>query len=354
MALTYSDMAYQIAQMLQDVSGDVWPVAELDVHITQGVAEASHYGPRQTKETVSTVASSYDLTLSAEHKRHLLWVERVEYKVDQDPLSFRNFERWGDAVTMQLDSAPAAVANARLYLAKRHILMKTVGTTDLAGAIKTLAAIGATSLVLKSLGVGRINEDTQLAVAGDSTVYTVTAESLISANEATVSITPALVAAASVDAVVTLSLPTSTVDLELEGPLIRLVAARAAISKSLKLYIQTHSALTRLTSALTAIGKIDAEVVQAIADLDTGRAKIDEIPIGGGAAQYSQYAQVSLANARGYLEEAAGYFRQATADAGVGSSGRQLDTWGKETLALVLRDLQHLRATRVTPMYARS
>lgn len=81
-----------------------------------------------------------------------------------------------------------------------------LGTTDTAGAIKTLALVGATQLELKSLGTGTINKSAKLTIAGDTTIYSVTAQATIATNEATVSISPGLVAQAAVDAVVTLSL----------------------------------------------------------------------------------------------------------------------------------------------------
>lgn len=80
-----------------------------------------------------------------------------------------------------------------------------VGTTDLAGAVKTEAAKGATSVALKSLGTGTINIDTVLNIDGHATDYIVTANATISGNEATVSISPALTDVAEVDDLINLN-----------------------------------------------------------------------------------------------------------------------------------------------------
>ncbi len=80
-----------------------------------------------------------------------------------------------------------------------------VGTTDLEGAIKTEAAIGATSIILKGLGTGTINAESKIKITGHWQDYIVQANATITANEATVTISPALVDVAEVDDVVTLS-----------------------------------------------------------------------------------------------------------------------------------------------------
>lgn len=85
-----------------------------------------------------------------------------------------------------------------------HGTYSTIGTTDLAGAVKTLAAVGASSVVLKNLGTGTINKGTKFLIAGDAVEYTLMATATIAANEATVAITPTLAVQADVNDVVTL------------------------------------------------------------------------------------------------------------------------------------------------------
>jgi hypothetical protein len=213
--------------------------AELDAWMPDCVAEYSNYRPREVKDTsLVATASTWDVTLTQEILRNLIRIVTLEYdpKTGQDPTLFRRgFNRFGNTIRLKLDYAPAGGEAINLYLHKKHLLVN-VGTTDLAGAVKTLAAAGASSLALKSLGTGVINEDTQLTITGDSTVYTVTAKATINTNEAIVYITPTLSAQALVDTVVTLVEPASTLDIVGEGLLANLIAARAAINKS-RLYI---------------------------------------------------------------------------------------------------------------------
>lgn len=252
---TYAEMQAYILVVLQDSttsgqasSNDIFKAAELDLIMPTCLIEVSGIVPHETKESVLTTASSNKLTLSAENKRKLILIEELEYKVDQNPEQFRNFKRWGDVLTMEYGGLPSADETVYLYLNKVHVLQKEIGTTDTAGAIKTEAAVGSTSLALKSLGTGTINEDTKLTIAGDDTEYTVTATVTIAANEATVVITPALVAQASADAVVTLALADSTLDLALENAYADYVAGKAAINKS-RSYINSVVLGTSFTPA---------------------------------------------------------------------------------------------------------
>lgn len=229
---TYDEVRDLIEQTLEDTSNAIWIATELDALILLALTKISFYRPREVKLTMTTAASK-KLTLSAENKRKLLWINELEYKVDEDPEQFRNWIQRGDSVVMGISATPAASETVYLYVAKQHTLY-TMGTDDIEGAIDGTKAIGSTSLVLKLLGTGAINEDTTLTIAGDSTEYTVIANATITANAATVSIVPALVAEAADDAVVTLADPsiTSTLDVELEECLVDLVAGQASINKA--------------------------------------------------------------------------------------------------------------------------
>lgn len=226
MPMLYTEIRDACEAILQDSTNLIFTVAELDVLIPLGLSELSYFKPRGVKETVTTTASK-DLTLSTENKRKLLWVEKVE-----DSTSFRNFTRWGDIVTMDIDSAPSAGESVYLYLAKKHILQKEVGATELTGTIKTEAAAGISYIVVTSLGTGSVKEDTQLTIESDTTTYTVITDATISGTDATLYITPVTSKIEVVGKVVTLSLSVSTLDPEEETLLADLVAGRAAINKA--------------------------------------------------------------------------------------------------------------------------
>jgi hypothetical protein len=243
MPRTYAEIRDLALQTLIDagidpggVANQVFAVAELDAFIPDAVTEVSRYRPREIKDTsLTATAATWDVTLSSDVLRNLIRVVALEFDPQSgyDPTFYRhNFTRFGSTIRLHLDSAPAGGEAIHLYLHKRHLLVN-VGTTDLAGAVKTTTAAGLSTLPLKSLGTGTINEDTTLTISGDSTVYSLTSNATIAAAEATVSITPVLAAQATLDAVVTLAAPTSTIDdILLEGPLADLIAARAAINKA--------------------------------------------------------------------------------------------------------------------------
>ncbi len=182
--------------------------------------------------------ASKDLTLSTENLRKLLWIEMLEYEVAQDPQEFPEFTRWGDVLTMDIDSTPVADESVYLYLAKKHILQKAVGTTTLTGDLSAAAAAGVSSIAVHALGTLTINEDTTLMITGDTTVYTVTETVTISGNAATIKITPVTSQIELIGAAVTLSLATSTMDDALEEAYCEYVAATAALSKPMY-YINT-------------------------------------------------------------------------------------------------------------------
>lgn len=240
MPRTHAEMVTLILTRLMDAGIDpggtanqVFATAEVDAYIKSGLAELSGYKPYQVKNTsLLTTVNSRDITLTSEVKHNLFWIDYIEYKVAQDPPAYRNWKQYGDIVTLKIDCAPTAAESVYLYLSKKHRLQKEVGTVDLAAAVKTTAAAGVSSIILKSLGTGTINEDTQLTIAGDATVYHVTGTATIATNEATVSITPVLAAQAAADAVVTLALSTSTLDITLEDLLADLAAAHLAIDKA--------------------------------------------------------------------------------------------------------------------------
>jgi hypothetical protein len=230
MAKSYSQIIDDAEAYLNDNSNANFVAADLDPQVPAVLARVSRvrpWRPNQLTHRYSSTqtVSARDVVLTSGDKWRLAWVDRVEYPIDVVPGKFRNFVRNGDVVSIDLDHKPVAEA-VNLYLAKVHILQKAIGTTDTAGAIKTQAVVGATTLALKSLGTGTINEDTQLTIAGDTTVYHVIQTATIGTNEATVTIWPALEHQAEVDDVATLALAESTLDYDLEDIVSRYIAAR--------------------------------------------------------------------------------------------------------------------------------
>ncbi len=275
----------------------------------------------------------------------------VEHPVDKEPKQYRNFVLRHGVVELLLDGLPDASESVYIFPDRLHILQSAIGTTDTAGAVKTTAAVGATSLALNGLGTGAINKYTKLTIAGDNTEYMVKATATISGNEATVTITPSLQAAATATAVVTLALADSTLRPDLEEVLVEWVAGELRRDQSQLLLNHTIATLPDLASAGTAIaamsaritqaihdlvagrveaiktmaligsastamGKIEAELTKAISDLERGRSKIESV-YHVQVADFAQYAASDVNNARGRLNQAQGHMAQAAADESV-------------------------------------
>jgi len=363
MSKAYSAIRDDIETLLQDAGIDpspaaansIFATAELDVLIPNALIYLSqHAYPWEYKLTKTTTDSSRDITLTTGDKWRLLGIKKLEYIVDQDPREFRNHSKFGDVVTIKCDRLPAG-EDIYLFMNKIHLLSTAIGATDASGALNAGAAAGATSLVLKSVGTGTVEEQTTLMITGDTTVYYVTEQATISTT-VTVKIWPPLAAAALEDAVVTLSL-SSTLDTKLEDWLERYVAARAAISKATKSYAQVNTAITTIANAATAIlaiaaiiakaetattgdialGRADAvlgaaAIVLANAEFDkivvantgqldlaktalaSGAALINTIPVGGGAPEYMGQAASDVGLAQGFIMAGQSYLQEASAD----------------------------------------
>lgn len=254
MPMTHAEHITSIAGLLSDGSRATWTTTggagstdELLVPINDALTTVSSRIANMVRHNLLTDGTTRRITLSAADKWKLVWGDFkkywCEYEVGEEPEERKNCDRMGDTIYLDSSALPAASASVYIWLGHKHLLQSAIGTTDTAGAVKTAAALLATSLILKSLGTGTINEDTKLTIAGDSTVYHVTATVTIATNEATVSIFPPLVVAADVDDVVTLALADSTLTPQLEKIVDYLAAGTAAMSKSRK-YITNNTMLS--------------------------------------------------------------------------------------------------------------
>jgi len=131
MAEYLSAIRAEVRQFLKDefVSGEEfeWKDDELDIHIGHCLQEISKVSPYETKETLTTTADSKELDISS--ITDLLRVEKVEYPAGEDPREFRNFSIWRDALTIDIDTAPATTGeDVYLYCAKLHSLTEDSST----------------------------------------------------------------------------------------------------------------------------------------------------------------------------------------------------------------------------------
>ena len=221
-----------------------------------------------------------------------LWVESVEYPVGTE----RNFHLVSkDILEIDVDDATIKDSDSTLAtLNKVDVLIRFAiprvlcQLADLAGAVHTEGATGATTLQVKSFTDAQVVEVGELFnIADHRTTYIVTTE-LTLANQATTGSSllfyPGLEAVASADGVITFV--KSTLQPDHEEILADLVAARAKISDA-----ERHH-------------------IQAIADLTTGRALLNTINKGGVGgvvpSGYAQYAGASIQVARELIATAKG------------------------------------------------
>ncbi len=367
MAKTWSLIRDDIENILQNAGIDPssaganleFATAEIDALVPNALISLSHASPWQVKMTKSTVADTRDITLSAGDKWREIGIQKLEYLTAKDPPVYRNYSRFGDVVSIKINKRPPAVADIYFFMNKVHLLSTAIGATEPSGLLNADAAAGATSLVLKSVGTGTVEEQTTLMITGDTTVYYVTAQATISTT-VTVSIWPPLAAAALEDAVVTLSL-SNTLDTHLEDYLERLVAARACISKATKSYAQVNTAITTIANAATAILAIAAIIAKAeaattgdialaraeiaksstastgavalanaefdkivvastgpnalaVSSLASGLALINTIPVGGGSAESMGQAASNVGISQGYALAGQTYLQEGSAD----------------------------------------
>ncbi len=162
-------------------------------------------------------------------------VYKVEFPVQENPQSFRNYKVEGNILTIDINFEPddSADSDARkevfIWFTKRHRVSQL---TDLVGATTAIIAEGATSVPLDALsGTEIIAEDTELVIAGVRGKYRVTADVTLSSGSGTVVVWPPLESAAAEDDVITIT--GSTLTRRLERIVVELTAARAAISQAL-------------------------------------------------------------------------------------------------------------------------
>ncbi|MBD3319553.1 MAG: hypothetical protein GF350_00485 [Chitinivibrionales bacterium] len=220
---TWANLRDDVEVKLTDTGNATFAEATIDEYMKDIlVDEVSDRVPVEVLEVLTATASrEYSLYTIT----NLLRVLDVEYKVAQWPRCWRNFKVQGYSLFIDLDDTPTAGNSIYVWCAKPQRITET---SDLAGAVKLLHAAGETDIDIDGLAAAdTIYADTCFTIAGDTTVYRVTADVALAGNEGNFSIYPALQAAAADDAVVTFE--TSTLTPELERIFSTLVAGKLAI-----------------------------------------------------------------------------------------------------------------------------
>ncbi len=130
MPTTYrTDIVNRIKYQLKDASNAVFPTPDIDPHLSDAVVEVSETSPNRKKETLTFASATRDLDLSTLISS-VLYVDRIEYPIAQNPRKFANFTRWGNTLTLEITATPASGATAYAYCEEVHTLTDATCTMD--------------------------------------------------------------------------------------------------------------------------------------------------------------------------------------------------------------------------------
>lgn len=157
---TLADIRDRIRIDLHDGDADRWDDGALDRHIARALRDIDNAAPRQVTAVVATTSGSRTLDVSA--LDGLIAVESVEYPTGYHPPALVRFDRWDDALALDIPGVPSG-DDARVAYTAAHEL-DDVGTTlpphleDVlatgAAAYAVLERVPATTNVLTHTGPG--------------------------------------------------------------------------------------------------------------------------------------------------------------------------------------------------------
>lgn len=300
---------------------------ELKLHLDECLVEISQKRPYEARETVVSGGSREVDVSSIEG---LLDVEKAEYPVGNYPPDYRNISRFGNTVTLEVESVPTSGDTIYLYCHKVHELTESQSTLSpdmenvliqgvvakavLAWVNQIRVEIGSAITTIQSLGsavdamTDRIAQSVSDLTSGRLFIGKKNTEAIGAIDKLTAVGGP---------------LTQAIADLSSGRSLIagKRTEALAAIDSMSAQLTQAASDLTTgrakiedtRTSMDTAVDNMSARITQAINDLTTGRSLINKINIGGAPEDdYARYATTELGNALRYLNQSQGYLSQAT------------------------------------------
>lgn len=105
-----------------------WGDNELDVYIAHCLNEVSQTCPYMAVDkTLKTSEGSKEVVITT-IRDGLLYIDKVEFRVDEDPRDFRNFALWGDTLEIDTKLTPLADEKVYIYCAKVHTLTESEST----------------------------------------------------------------------------------------------------------------------------------------------------------------------------------------------------------------------------------
>lgn len=183
MARYLSDIRASVRETLRDefIEGvDLeWESDELNRLIQLTLREVEQRIPYEIKKTTLDDTSSTAIVTTADSKEidiseitDLIRVEKVEYRTAKNPKQFRNFTRFADILTMEINFLPSADEAVYLYCHKKHTLTDATSTLKpeaeyvLIQGVVARAAMNKGREQINALNVGGVNVGPRMVAWG--------------------------------------------------------------------------------------------------------------------------------------------------------------------------------------------
>lgn len=151
-----------VRQQLQDSNSANyrWTDPEIITHIQAAMDDVSRISPQEQKTTLTTVAATKDISISSLTNRVRSYgkqgIRRVEYKVGSDPPNYRNFEVWGDVLTLKISWNPVGSEDVYVWWGAFHEVTTTSTTLD--AELDKLVIEGAVAYAMVAWGNAHIDK----------------------------------------------------------------------------------------------------------------------------------------------------------------------------------------------------
>jgi len=163
---TLTTLRAQLRQDLHDgdAANERWANAILDRHIERVKREISVVLPRPQKNTLTTTASSRDLSITT--LTDLVDVQAVEWPTGEWPPAYKQWSLWDTTLTLLVENAPSGVENVNVFWGKVHTVDGTTSTLPVyAEEALLLGAAGYAALEWASFATNRANVEGDAAFA---------------------------------------------------------------------------------------------------------------------------------------------------------------------------------------------
>ena len=161
MSKTEAQIVTRIQYMLSDTSTASYSTAEIHLAMYDALFTMAEYAPNIVLGTVTTISGTAEVDVSGQ--TNLLYgtdnrrsFQYVEFSVDKEPRKYRNFSVTNSRLVMDIDFAPSAGEDVRLYMKKPHGL--DGGTSTLSEQLEDVIVNMVAGNVAANHAIGAINK----------------------------------------------------------------------------------------------------------------------------------------------------------------------------------------------------